>query len=91
MTRENELKAKTLQKQPLRVLFVEDSNADLELCLWELQKAELEVRADVVQTPQEFAERLCANALPGATRPIHLKRSLQPFSRQLFGEPLPQC
>lgn len=62
MISEDELKAKELRKRPLRVLFVEDSNADLELCLWEFQKAELEVRADVVQTPQEFAERLCANA-----------------------------
>lgn len=45
----------------LRVLFVEDSVADVELCLGELRKAGFEVTADIVQTPQEFAERLCTH------------------------------
>ncbi len=42
----------------LRVLFVEDRVEDAELCLWELKNAGFEVSADVVQTPEEFAEGL---------------------------------
>lgn len=51
-------KAKTIRKRPVRILFLEDSPADAELCLLELKKAQLEVRVDVVQTPEEFSERL---------------------------------
>ncbi|MFQ5662673.1 MAG: ATP-binding protein [Terriglobia bacterium] len=46
------------QTRPLRLLYVEDSPADVELCLRELKKAGLEARADVVQTPEEFAHRV---------------------------------
>ena len=45
----------------LRVLLVEDSPADAELSLRELWKAGYEIHADVVQTPEEFAERLRLN------------------------------
>ena len=43
---------------PLRVLLVEDSAADLELCLQELQKTEFEIHSAAAATPQEFVERL---------------------------------
>src|SRR6266849_736522 len=55
---EDESSAKPVRKRPLRVLFIEDNPADVELCLHELKKAGLEVRADVVETPEQFAERL---------------------------------
>src|SRR6266851_1170142 len=55
---EDESSAKPVRKRPLRVLFIEDNPADAELCLQELKKASLEVRADVVETPEQFAERL---------------------------------
>src|SRR5712692_4504805 len=55
---EHESSAKPVRKRPLRVLFIEDNPADVELCLQELKKASLEVRADVVETPEQFAECL---------------------------------
>jgi diguanylate cyclase (GGDEF)-like protein/PAS domain S-box-containing protein len=55
---EDEPSAKPVRKRPLRVLFIEDNPADVELCLQELKRASLEVRADVVETPQQLAERL---------------------------------
>ena len=55
---EDRPKANVVCKRPVRVLFVEDNPADLELCLRELKKADLEVCADLVQTPGEFEERL---------------------------------
>ena len=55
---EDDSSAKPVRKRPLRVLFIEDNPADVELCLHELKKAGLEVRADVVETPEQFAERL---------------------------------
>lgn len=42
----------------LRVLFIEDSPEDVELCLHELRKAGFEVECDRVETPFELAERL---------------------------------
>ena len=48
-----------MRKRPVRILLIEDNPADVELCLHELKKAQLEVRVDVVQTPEECAERLC--------------------------------
>jgi len=45
-------------RNPLRVLLVEDSRPEAELCLRELKKAGFEVCADLVQTPEEFSERL---------------------------------
>lgn len=47
-------------RRSLRVLFVEDSVTDVELCLGELRKAGFEVTADIVETLREFAERLRA-------------------------------
>ncbi|MDA2913202.1 response regulator [Acidobacteriia bacterium AH_259_A11_L15] len=55
---------KTLEQKPvvgaehLRLLIVEDRPADAEICLRKLTKAGFEVSADVVQSPEEFAERL---------------------------------
>jgi signal transduction histidine kinase len=51
----------TAPARSLRILFVEDSPADVELCLHELRKAGFEVTADVVETPEEFEERLRSN------------------------------
>ena len=48
----------TARGRSLQVLFVEDSLADVELCLRELRKAGLEVTADVVQSPEELDERV---------------------------------
>ena len=55
---EDRPKAKVVCKRPVRVLFVEDNPADLELCLRELKKADLEVCADLAQSTEEFEERL---------------------------------
>jgi diguanylate cyclase (GGDEF)-like protein/PAS domain S-box-containing protein len=48
------------RKRPLRLLFIEDCDDDLQLCLRELRKAQLEIQFDVVKTLEEFAERLSA-------------------------------
>jgi diguanylate cyclase (GGDEF)-like protein/PAS domain S-box-containing protein len=50
------------RRRIVRILFVSDNSnkADVELCLWELKKAQFAVSADVVHTPEEFAERLPA-------------------------------
>jgi diguanylate cyclase (GGDEF)-like protein/PAS domain S-box-containing protein len=42
----------------LHVLFVEDCQADVDLCLRELRRAKVEILADVVQTREEFVERV---------------------------------
>jgi len=42
----------------LRVLFVEDSQTDVELCLQELKKEGFQVDSDVVETPAEFAQQI---------------------------------
>ena len=44
--------------QPLRVLYVEDNPRDAKLCLKQLEQAGLKLKADVVNTPEEFAEKL---------------------------------
>ncbi len=44
--------------KPLRVLLVEDSRSDADLYLRELKRAGFEVRADLVQTPEEYDQRL---------------------------------
>src|SRR6266404_834105 len=49
-------------KRTLRVLFAEDCQADVDLCLLELRRAEIEVFADVVQTAKEFSQRIRAGA-----------------------------
>ena len=46
------------RERPLRVLLVEDNPADAELCVWELKRAGLKVSEDIVQTADEFAERV---------------------------------
>jgi signal transduction histidine kinase/DNA-binding response OmpR family regulator len=46
--------------QLLRVLLVEDSSADAELCSRALKKAGFDARVDVVQTREEFTERIQA-------------------------------
>src|SRR5262245_27200653 len=55
---EEETQPRAVRRRPLRVLFVEDQSADVELCLREFKKAGLEVRADVVWTREEFADAL---------------------------------
>ncbi len=45
-------------QRALRVLFVEDQPADVELCLRELKNAGLRLEADVARTPDEFLELL---------------------------------
>ncbi len=49
------------ERHPLRILVVEHDQADVELCLLELKRAGIKVRADVVATPEEFSERLGRN------------------------------
>ena len=49
-------------RQQLRILFVEDSLADAELCLRELRKAGFDVTADVVQAPEEFDTHVSSNS-----------------------------
>lgn len=46
------------QRLTLRALVVEDEPADVELALRTLKLADLEVRGDVCQTPEEFIERV---------------------------------
>ena len=46
--------------RPVRVLFIEDDPADVELSLRELSRAGFFVQADVVQTPAELADRMGA-------------------------------
>jgi CheY-like chemotaxis protein len=48
--------------QPLRVLMVEDSGSDAELCLHALERAGFAVRADIVTTAAEFSEKLGGQA-----------------------------
>jgi two-component system cell cycle sensor histidine kinase/response regulator CckA len=43
---------------PLRVLILEDSPHDLEICLLELKKGGFEVQADIVETRDAFISRL---------------------------------
>ncbi len=46
------------RQRTLRILFVQRDAADVKRCLQELKRARLAVSADVVQTAEEFAERL---------------------------------
>ncbi len=43
---------------PLRVLLIEDSPDDAELCLRVLRRAQPDIRADVVRTKEECADRI---------------------------------
>ena len=47
--------------QPLRLLMLEDSGEDAELCLRVLERAGFNVHSDVVSTYDDFAERLDKN------------------------------
>jgi diguanylate cyclase (GGDEF)-like protein len=46
---------------PLQILIIEHSPADVELCLRELEKGGLTVTADVVETAEEFEQRIDAH------------------------------
>ena len=46
------------RRRPLRILFVHSDAADVEHCVQELRRANFKVMADVVLTPEQFAERL---------------------------------
>jgi len=51
-------KKTAVAKTSIRVLIIEDNPADAELACHELRKAGFEIKADVVQTPEEFLEKL---------------------------------
>jgi diguanylate cyclase (GGDEF)-like protein/PAS domain S-box-containing protein len=53
---------RSLRKRQLRVLCVEDDPAHFELCLRELRKAKLDIQADIVQSENEFVEKLSADS-----------------------------
>ncbi len=55
---EESLREGTLLKRPLRILFIEDDAADLELCLHALINANLEFHCDPVATLEELTEKL---------------------------------
>jgi two-component system cell cycle sensor histidine kinase/response regulator CckA len=46
---------------PLRLLMIEDSQNDVDLCLRELRKARIEYQVDVVTSPWQFASKVRAN------------------------------
>jgi len=46
------------RRLPLRLLFIHSDNADVELCVQELNRAHFKVSAEVVLTPEQFAGRL---------------------------------
>lgn len=50
----------TASKKILRILHLEDSTDDSELCLLELRRSQLEPSVDVVQTPEQFSSHLSA-------------------------------
>ena len=55
---EESLRKSTPLKRPLRILFIEDDAADLELCLHALINANLEFQCDPVPTLEELTEKL---------------------------------
>jgi diguanylate cyclase (GGDEF)-like protein/PAS domain S-box-containing protein len=46
------------RRRMVRILFIDDRESDVELCLQELKRMDFAVAADWVQAPAEFAERL---------------------------------
>jgi diguanylate cyclase (GGDEF)-like protein/PAS domain S-box-containing protein len=48
----------THRRRVARILFVDDREADVKLCLRELERVDFAVSADWVQVPAEFGERL---------------------------------
>ena len=66
----------THRRRKVRILFVNDRESDVELCLHELKRMDFAVSADWVQIPSEFGERLrtqsydvivCDYSMPGWT------------------------
>jgi len=66
----------THRRRIVRILFVDDKESDVELCLRELKRMDFAVSADWVQVPAEFAGRLrtqsydvivCDYSMPGWT------------------------
>jgi len=52
------LDALGLKRNLVRILFIHRFPAEIEHCLYELKKVRFIVSAEVVVTPQQFAERL---------------------------------
>ncbi|OLC95850.1 MAG: hypothetical protein DMG35_05170 [Acidobacteria bacterium] len=52
------LDALGLNRNLVRILFIHRFPAEIEHCLYELKKVRFIVSAEVVVTPQQFAERL---------------------------------
>jgi diguanylate cyclase (GGDEF)-like protein/PAS domain S-box-containing protein len=48
----------THRRRMVRILFVDDRESDVELCVQELKRMDFAVSSDWVQAPEEFAERL---------------------------------
>ena len=66
----------THRRRTVRILFVNDKESDVELCLHELTRMDFAVSSDWVQIPAEYRERLrtqsydvivCDNSMPGWT------------------------
>jgi diguanylate cyclase (GGDEF)-like protein/PAS domain S-box-containing protein len=55
---EEPLRESKLLKHPLRILFIEDDAADLELCLHALKNSNLKFHCDPVPTLEELTEKL---------------------------------
>src|ERR1035437_3955256 len=49
------------ESKPIRILMIEDSQNDVELCLRELRKARIEYQVDVVSSPGGFTAKVRAN------------------------------
>ena len=48
----------THRRRIVRILFVDDRESDVDLCLNELKRMDFAVSADWVQAPAEFGDRL---------------------------------
>ena len=70
--REKNRKIEATSSNPVRILYVEDSRADAELSLHILKKAGFEIRADIVETREEFTARLKANTYDVVISDQHL-------------------
>src|SRR5580704_11188089 len=66
----------THRRRIVRILFIDDNEADVELCLHELKRMDFAVSSDWVQSAAEFQERLrtqsydvivCDCSMPGWT------------------------
>jgi diguanylate cyclase (GGDEF)-like protein/PAS domain S-box-containing protein len=64
----------THRRRTVHILFVDDIESDVELCLHELKRMDFAVSSDWVQVPSEYRERLrtqsydvivCDNSMPG--------------------------